>query len=410
MALRLIITALLVLSTPIAPAAIAQRVEGIVAVVNDEPITTLDVRDRMRLIISSGGVQPTPEALELMQSQALRGLVDERLQLQAAAEFEVDVTDEEVDASLNDTAMRNGSTFDQIVTELAASGISIETLRQQIRAEMAWQILVSGRYRSRIRISDAQIQTAIDRIIRGATQPQVDLGEIFVELPASGDEAEAQATIQTIYAQLGQQASFALIAQQFSDAPSAANGGRAGYLALSQMRPQVAEIAAQLQPGQISNPIRVPGGYMIIAVIDRRDGAAVEQLELVQATLLTSQISDERRSDFEDAAARINGCDGVEALFGEIEGAFATNLGSVSANALVEDIRNALTGVEAGQASAVLETAAGLQVFVVCDRAVTGPGVPTSDQVENQLIGQQLNLLARRWLRDLRRDATVEYR
>lgn len=410
MALRHVFIALAAAIALLTPTAAAQQVEGIAAVVNDQPITTLDVRDRMRLIISSGGVQPTPEALAFIQRDALGGLVDEMLQLQTADEFDVEVSDEEVDASLADTAARNGTTLEEINSQLSSVGVSVETLRQQIRAEIAWQILVSGRFRSRIRVSDAQIETARERFIQSAAQPQISLGEIFVELPASGDEAEAQATIQTIYAQLSQQAPFPAIARQFSDAPSAANGGRTGYLALSQMRPQVAEIAAQLQPGQISNPIRVPGGYMIIAVIERRDSAAVEQLELVQATLLASQINDDRRAAFERAASRISGCEGVEGVFEAIEGAFVTNLGSVAGNALVDDIRNTLNGVEVGEATRVLETAAGLQVFVVCARSITGPGVPTSDQVENQLINQQLGLLARRWLRDLRRDATVEYR
>ena len=59
-----------------APTASAQQVEGIAAVVNDQPITTLDVRDRMRLIISSAGVQPTEEMLARIQDQAMRGLVE----------------------------------------------------------------------------------------------------------------------------------------------------------------------------------------------------------------------------------------------------------------------------------------------------------------------------------------------
>lgn len=58
----------------------------------------------------------------------------------------------------------------------------------------------------------------------------------------------------------------------------------------------------------------------------------------------------------------------------------------------------------------MLDTAAGLQLFILCDRQLTGPGVPSREQIEQQLISQQLSLLARRWLRDLRRDATVDIR
>ena len=391
-------------------AAGAQQVEGIAAVVNDEPITTYDVRDRMRLIISSANIEPTEEALARIQEQAIRGLVDEQLQLQQAREFEIEVSEEEVEESLSDIAARNGTTVDQITAELAESGINVETLRSQIRAEIAWNIMVSGRFRSRVRISDAQIETALDRIAQSASEPQVRMGEILIELPASGEEEQAQATIQTVFNQLRQGAPFQQLAAQFSAAPSARQGGDAGWLAYSPMNDRVAEVARQLQPGQISNPVRVPGGYMIIAVIEKRDGQAVEQLELIQVTLPASQVDDASRRAFQRAASRIEGCEGVEARFEEIEAAFVTDLGAVGANALVPQIRDALRPLEPGQSTEVLDTAAGLQSFILCDRSITGPGVPSPAEVENRLVNQQLSLLARRWLRDLRREATVEIR
>ena len=105
-----------------APTASAQQVEGIAAVVNDQPITTLDVRDRMRLIISSAGVQPTDEMLARIQDQAIRGLVDETLQLQQAREFELDVQEAEVDDAIADIAARSGATVEEVEADLARSG------------------------------------------------------------------------------------------------------------------------------------------------------------------------------------------------------------------------------------------------------------------------------------------------
>ena len=94
----------------------------------------------------------------------------------------------------------------------------------------------------------------------------------------------------------------------------------------------------------------------------------------------------------------------------DIDGVIVTNLGSVGGNALIPSIRAALDPLQPGNASPVIDTAAGAQVFVVCDRAMTGPGIPSTDQIENQLVNQQLSLLSRRWLRDIRRDATIEIR
>lgn len=411
MALRhalILLAALTFLSAP-AP---AQQVEGIAAVVNDEPITTVDVRDRMRLIISSAGIQPTQDQLGLIQDQAIRALVEETLQLQQAREFDLTVDDDEVNASLADSAARNGATVDQVLSDLRANGIDPETLRRQIRAEIAWQVMVSGRFRSRIAISDQQIEITLQRQAEAASQEQFNIAEIFVEVSGADGEARARQEIEQIYGLLNQSTPFPDVARRFSDAPSAARGGITGFAPASALREQVRPVAQQLQPGQISNPIRVPGGYQIIAMAERREGQVVEQLNLVQLTLPASRITDveEARSALAQATRQINSCEGVDARVADVEGVIVTNLGALGANALIPQIRNALAAVEPVGATSVLDTAAGLQVFVLCGRELTGPGVPTRDQIEQQLIGQQLSLLARRWLRDLRRDATVEIR
>lgn len=413
MALRTaLILVVALIATPFAtkPAS-AQQVEGIAAVVNDQPITTLDVRNRMRLILTSAGVQPDETMLAQIQDQAIRALIEETLQLQQAQEFDLEVDEAEVDAAIQDAAARNGATVEDVAADLRANGIDVETLRQQIRAEIAWQIMVSGRYRSRIRISDQQIATALERQTEAAAQPQFNLAEIVIEIRAvDGGEERAAQTVQAVYGALSNGAPFPEVASQFSDAPSASRGGFTGWLSEASLRPQVLQIVRQLQPGQISNPIRVPGGFQIVAVVDKREGQVVEQLDLVQLTLPSSRITDDARTALTRATANISSCDAVEEAVSGVDGVIVTELSDLNASALIPQIRDALAGLEAVSSTEVLETAAGLQAFVICDRSLTGPGVPTADEIENQLISQQLSLLARRWLRDLRRDATVEIR
>ena len=412
MVLRTALISLAALLTAGAPAASAQQVEGIAAVVNDEPITTLDVRNRMRLIISSAGVQPDADLLEQIQEQAIRALIEETLQLQQAREFELEIDEQEVDSALQDAAARNGATVEEVLADLRASGIDPETLRQQLRAEIAWQIMVSGRYRSRIAISDQQIEIALERQAEAAAQEQFNLAEILVEIRPQGGEQAAQETIQSIYGALQQGNAFPQVAQQFSDAPSAARGGIIGWTPAGALSDQVLDVAQQLNPGQLSNPIRVPGGFQIIAVIDKREGQVVDQLDLIQVTLPGSRVDavDAPRRVMEEAAEGLSSCEGVQERFDSIAGVIVTELGALSANALIPQIRQALNGLEPVSATGVLDTAAGLQLFVLCDRQLTGPGVPSREEIEQQLINQQLSLLARRWLRDLRRDATVDIR
>ena len=399
------------LAAATAPAAMAQTVEGVAAVVNDEPITTLDVRDRMRLIISAAGVEATEDMLPRIQEQAMRALIEETLQLQQAREFEVEIDEAEVDAALADNAARNGATVAEIEADLAANGISIETLRRQIRAEIAWQILVSGRYRSRIRISDQQIQNELEREAAAAAQTQYRLAEIYVEIrPSDGGEQGAVQRMEQVFDLIRQGVPFPNIAEQLSDAPSGPTGGFLGWVPESALDENVRGVLAQVPVGSLTNPIRVPGGFQIMALIDKREGQVVEQLGLTQVTIPTAQAAPSSREQLERAARRSAGCETASDAFSGVPGAVVTPLGSLGANALIPAIRDALADVEPGQATSVLETGAGLQVFVLCSREIAGPGVPSIEEIEDQLIGQQLSLLARRWLRDLRAEATIETR
>lgn len=397
----------------------AQRTEGIAALVNDEPITTLDVSNRMRLIIASTGVTNMDiETLERIQDQALRGLIDEHLQLQEAREFDVEVTDEEIEASLLDLADRNNTTLDVILADLQRSGVDVLTLRHQIEAEIAWQILVNGRYGSRIRISDQQIQMALERLAASASQPQFRIFEILIAISNVNEEEAAIQRVIAVMEQLQQGATFPELARQFSDAPSAAVGGDIGWIVASQLQPEVAQIMPQMMQqfqgsggrGALSNPVRVPGGFMIIALVGARDGTTTVQYDLTQITIPASAVRDDTGDRLLDALEESPTCALAQSIGDDFEGSIVTPLGSIGADALLPQIRDALAPLDAGDNTGVLETAAGLQSLLVCDRVIAGPGVPSRDDLEGQLRGQQLSVISRRWLRDLRRDSTVEIR
>ncbi|MEO1305946.1 MAG: SurA N-terminal domain-containing protein, partial [Pseudomonadota bacterium] len=142
----------------------AQQIEGIIAVVNDDPISFTDVRQRARLLLLSlGGQQPTPEQIQQITQQALEQLIDEKLQLQEAAEYEVEITDSEIASSIDRLAQQSGITRDVLLQSLIESGVNPNSLEEQTRADIAWRRIMGGLYGSRIRISDNQINDQIER-------------------------------------------------------------------------------------------------------------------------------------------------------------------------------------------------------------------------------------------------------
>ncbi|MGB0262565.1 MAG: SurA N-terminal domain-containing protein, partial [Henriciella sp.] len=119
---------LLVLSGPLLPLAQAQeatKIEGIIAIVNDDPISFTDVRARARmLLLSLGGAEPTPEQVQQLTSQALDQLIDEKLKLQEAAEYEVEVSDSDINNSLERLARQSGLTREGLTNTIMQAGIN----------------------------------------------------------------------------------------------------------------------------------------------------------------------------------------------------------------------------------------------------------------------------------------------
>lgn len=388
--------------------------ESVAAVVNDTPISTFDVRQRLRLLMATTGVQPDEQTMQRLQQQALRSLIDEQLQLQEAAgdPYNIEIPDSDVDDAIARLAQQNNVDADRIYSDLREAGINPETLRTQIRAELAWQTLVNGRYSNRIRVSDNQVDLARERIMNSMSKPRYLIAEILLPVESAQEEAEVRQQAENMIQQLMDGADFQALARQYSAAASAESGGDAGWVLSGELEPEVERVLQSMEPGRVSPPIRVPGGFYLVALRDERSGTVTQQVTLKSVTVPSDQAGgyQQAAAALSAAAEGKSGCDAAEEIAAEIDGAFATDLGSLSNTSLQADIRNDVNALEVGGVTAPRETPSGAQVYVLCDRQQAVEGLPSREEIENQLMSQQQSMLSRRYLRDVRRSSTVDVR
>jgi len=386
--------------------ALAQVAEGVAAVVNDEVISTFDVRQRMRMIISSSRVKPDEKTLVRIQQQALRGLIDERLQLQESQKFDIKVDQSEIDQAITRIARQNNVTLEDVKNDLRKSGISPTTLESQIRSEIAWQILVNGRYGSRVRVSNNQIAESKSRMEAALSKPQYLISEVLLESPSPEQDPMIYQGALSLIKQMRDGAPFQAVAQQFSSAPSAAQGGDVGWVHKADLPEAIQSALDQMKPGTISPPIKVPGGYYLIALRDRKDGGAPMVVNFRQIVAPAGQ--EEKLKSY---MAKVKSCEGAKDIKKSISGAFSNAFDEVALSELAPAIREVLEKLQPGQASKPIVNPQGSTVFMVCDKHYAeGAGIPNDDQIADQLISTRLAMLSRRYLRDLRRDSTVEIR
>jgi peptidyl-prolyl cis-trans isomerase SurA len=389
----------------------------IAAVVNDEVISIFDLVSRMRLVLTSSNIADTPETRQRIGSQVLRSLIDEKLELQEAKRQNVSATDSEINNGLQQIEKQNNMKAGQLNEFMKARGIDRGALVSQLTAGIVWAKLVRRLAAQTTEISDEEIDEALKRLKEHASEPQSRVAEIFlaVDNPAQDDEVKRLA--ERLTQQMRQGARFSAVAQQFSQSATAAVGGDIGWVRPDQLSPELGKAVSQLRPGELSAPVRVGGGYYLLLVVDRRTGnIGGEQdavFDIVQVVFpLPPQASEAtRRAAISEAAsvrAAAKDCPSLLKI-GKEKAPQLSSEGKLRAASMSPEMRNLANRLSIGQASDPVVQRNGVGVIMVCAKS-NASGAATRDDVTETLLRQRLDTVARRYLRDLRRNAYVDVR
>lgn len=252
--------------------------EGIAAIVNDTVITMTDIRDRTELYLSSSRESVTPAQRKKMEQQILNRLIDEALQLQEAKKLGITVREEDVNAGFANLSRQNGTSPPEFRKRLSDFGVRIDSLYDQIRADIAWGHIVRKKLRPQINISENEIDLAMNQIAHGSGKVLYHVAEIFLSVQNPSKEKDVRSETDKLVTQLMKGASFADIAREFSQAPGASSGGNLGWVQEGQMDPELDKALEKMKPNQISPPIRSAKGYHILFLrgLRRNDDAPTD--------------------------------------------------------------------------------------------------------------------------------------
>lgn len=388
------------------------------AIVNGEVITQTDIDQRLALLAIANNTPIPADEVDRLRQQVLSNLIDETLQIQAAKAEEIEITDADIDKTVARVAGNVKQTPEQMADYLKTRGSSIRSIRRQIQGEIAWRRLQSKKIESGISVGDEEVQAIINKLNASKGAEEYRVGEIFISANSANEE-QAAANAQKVFAALNQGGSFVGYARQFSEASTAAVGGDLGWVRPEQLPDALATVVRQMRPGMISQPIKVPGGYSIIAVQDTRKiltadpRNAVLSLKQISVSFpkgITRQQAEPQIAKFAQGALNIGGCGGADKLAADLNGEVVES-DQVKIRDLPPALQEMMLQMQVGQATRPFGSVEdGVRVLVLCGRDVVDPGAPTFDQVYAQLNEERINTRSRRYLRDLRRDAVIDYR
>ncbi|MGG5817237.1 peptidylprolyl isomerase [Falsiroseomonas sp. HW251] len=261
---------LIALALPGGQGALAQT-NRIVAVVNGDVVTLADIEGRRRLFAINAGLPASPEILNRLTPQVTRLLIDEKLRLQEVQRRRLVVTDTDIAEAIQQIESRNNMGQGGLVAQLRRAGVEPRVLYDQLRVQIGWSRLVRALLGNQANPSEAEINEYLQTQRARTGQPEFLVSEIFIPVDNPADEPEVRRFVEDVVSQLRQGVPFPVAATQFSQSQTALSGGDLGWVGPEALAPEVGRVVTQMPPGAISGAIRVPGGFQIVALRQRRE-------------------------------------------------------------------------------------------------------------------------------------------
>ena len=401
------------------------KLDGIVAVVDEDVVLASELLERINLVRESmiQNKVPMPER-DVFVGQVLDRLIIENIQLQEANNRGVVIDDQTLSQAVQQFAESNGQTVEEFVVGLESQGTSYRKFREDIRLEMTLSRLQRGMINQRISISDQDISGLLNSpFYKDFFSDEYSLGHIRLDLSDNPSETDKERLIveaNNLVEQLRGGEDFGKIAAAKSSSSTALDGGSLGWRRAGEIPSLFAEIALEMEIGDISDPIVSGSAVHIIKLIERR-GAGMQELSqtLVSHILIKpSEIrSDKESRDLSESIYRqlLQGSEfaALAKQYSDDPGT-ALNGGSLGwseEGQFVPEFSEVMGKTETGQLSEPFLSPFGWHVLRVDDRRVQN----ISDEARREMA---IDILFKRrfeeerqeWLKEIRDEAYVEIR
>jgi len=400
-------------------------IDRIVAVVNDEVITRLDLDERTKLAMKQLQQQGTPlPPVAVLEKQILDRMIADRVQLQFAKETGLRIDDAELERALGRIAEENKLSITQMRAEIEKSGVPFAKFREDIRNEIILTRLREREVDNKITITESEIDNFIaTQKTQEGKSDEYNLSHILVVVPEKASPEQIQQRqnrAEEALAQLKGGADFRQVAASFSEAPDALQGGMMGWRETSRLPSIFVDALKTMRLGELSPVLRSANGFHILKLNDKRGAASpviVQQTHARHILIKTNELVSEsearnrlntlrerleNKADFAELA-RVHSEDSSAAKGGD--------LGWLSPGDTVPEFERAMNALKPGEISAPVRSQFGWHLIQVLERR-------NEDMSnERQRLAARQALRARKsdeayqeWVRQLRDQASIEIR
>lgn len=402
-----------------------EKIDRIIAVVDQAVLTEQELQDRIKSLSKQvekkGGTLPAPDVL---QKQILERLIVDSLQLQLAAQIGVKVDDAQLDKTIARIAEQNKLTLDEFKKVISEDGITFSKFREDIRNEITISRLREREVDNKVVVSEGEVDNYLTtQSSRAGEQDDFDISHILVRMPQDSspeDIEKARVKTEQILKALSDGMSFAEASASYSDAPDALEGGNLGWRNASQIPPGFLESLKSMQPGEVSKPFRSQSGVHILKLNDRRasnSSLIVDQTHVRHILLKKSEVVSEAeaKQKMDNIKERLdNGTKFEEMARQYSEDGSASSggdLGWVNPGDTLPAFEQAMNALGIGEISAPVLTPFGWHIVQVIERRKQDMSKEAARfKARQEIRARKAEEAYNDWIREMRDKAYVELR
>lgn len=415
---QIIFAPLIALALIVPSISFAQSVK-VVAVVNGQAITSLDLENRLNYLLDATGLKLTDENEAQLRDDVLQMLIDDQLKMMEAERLVETIIApgmEQARTIVDDLYRSESKSSGQRLREL---GLDRQIIEEKTAADIIWATLLRDRYESQFSTADKLAKQALDRAKDDLSRPQVRLSEIV--LPPTADRTPAnnlEIANQMINA-MKQGADFAAIARQYSASGSAQEGGNIGWLVLETLPEAFIAAIDQAPSGSILAPINQDGVIYIL----RKDGVRAKgfidpsqaRVDIARALMpLSADISAADQliaaGELQKRSEAMTSCEDIDKLNVSLGSGEDTFINDLEVGSITPNLREIIETLDVNEPSAPLNFAEGMVVFMICKRVMPELDLPTLEELKNAELNKIFAIISNRYLLRLRRAATIDKR
>ncbi len=415
----------LVLASPLAWSE-TEMLDRVVAIVGEDVVLESELEQRLASIKAriqqSGSNQPLPPD-EVLREQVLDQLILERLQMEMGRRYGIEVSEQQLEQTIQRILRNNQLTEAELRADLESQGQTLEGFRAQIRRELWVNQIQQAVVNSRIEVNEQDIESFLASTDgKFATSPNYRLGHILLSVPGDASESEVDEVrekAESIREQLVEGADFEQMAITHSNDSNALQGGELGWRKLEQLPELFADVVANLEEGDVSEPVRSGAGFHILKVHETRSetgNSMVQQTKARHILIKTSEIVDDAAAEKKLSELRQRALDGES--FADLAREHSEDIGSMLQGGdlgwtmpgqMVPAFDETMNETGVGEISEPFKSRFGWHILMVEDRR-------QQDMSEQVIRNQAANMLRERrfdeelqtWLAEIREEIYVE--